>query len=200
MESKRHDPRFDGIRNFIPFQRLVVIIAWVILDCLLSWSWVIIPGGGDMQRAWHAIMLSFLVLGAWPMVWYVARKLYPPIVCAVLSLPLAHASFFSIDWPRFALSTHNRPAQAWALINVFIAGAFLMTSVSPRVSHAPTAMAFLFFGALYSLLGPLQYWICGPSTIFPLCHGYLAGHLPQLLTSIGLAALIALVLQAIRGR
>lgn len=176
-------------------KRLVIVAAWVILDCLFSWSWVIIPGGAEIQRAWHAVMLALLLLMAWPMVWWVTRLTFPPVFCWFLSLPLAHASLTAVDWPRFALSAHDRPAQAWALINVFIAGAFFLTALSPRISHSATALGFLLFGALYSLLGPMQYWLCGPSTVLPLCYGYLAGHVPQLLTSIAVASLVSLGIQ-----
>lgn len=181
-----------------PRIRLLIIAIWVILDCLLSWSWVIIPGGPEIQRAWHAVIIALLVLAAWPVVWLVTRWTFPPAFCWFLSLPLAHASFMAVDWPRFALSAFDRPSQAWALSNVFIAGAFLMTAMSPRVYYVPVALALLLFGSLYSLLGPVQYWLCGPSTVLPLCHGYFAGHLPQFLTAIGAAVLVTLGIQVVR--
>lgn len=183
-----------------PHVRFLIIAIWVSFDCLLSWSWLLIPGGTNIQRAWHAVMIALLVVAAWPVAWLITRRAFPPVFCLLLSLPLAHASVDAINWPLFELFAEDRPAQAWSLANVMIAGAFLMTALSPRVFYIPVALAMLLFGTIYSLLGPLQYWLCGPSTVLPLCHGVLSGHLPQLLMAVASASLITLGIRMIRRK
>jgi hypothetical protein len=174
-------------------------LAYVAGDCLLAWSWVIIPGGAGAQRAWHAGMVAVLVMACWGFFFFWTRRGFHTAFGVFLALPIAWYSLAAVDWSTLSLLAQDRPFRAWALANVMIGLAMATCAVRARGPDAHVSAGVLGFGAVYSWLGPAQMALCGPAgEPAILCAGLLGSQLRVVLTAVAIATFVLFLVRIVK--
>lgn len=151
----------------------LIALAWLLIDCLLaySWQWIyIMPDEKDFARNHQAMMLPFLAVANLIMAGLWARYykwLIPFMIMAVIT---GVASVLTVDFDTWIMPDYRNPVTLRPWLNGVVAWAFLFAwwCTSDRLQGARFILGF---GACFSLFGifelvycpPTQYldWVCG---------------------------------------